>query len=226
MSLYGEVQKEVIQATLADDFGVAATFRETTMIYIERPLGAASALRSCSPTTIPIPRRSGCASSPGRSAPASSSGSTSIRGACRCTSTRPLASFTDAMTQYIVHAFDKGLLRLAGHRLRRHDERMQLLRRRRPDQALLPTPRTTAADFRKLTPLVLMGALRQAGTVVCQPMARVRLEVPAARMGDVLACPGPARRRHGDAAADAELSVVTAMLPSARVRTFRSSCPD
>ena len=30
MSLYGEVQKEVIQATLAGDFGVERTFRETT----------------------------------------------------------------------------------------------------------------------------------------------------------------------------------------------------
>src|SRR5499427_9256151 len=44
VSLYGEVQKEVIQSTLADDFNLAVTFRETTMIYIERPAGRASAL--------------------------------------------------------------------------------------------------------------------------------------------------------------------------------------
>jgi ribosomal protection tetracycline resistance protein len=31
-----------------------------------------------------------------------------------------------------------------------------------------------------------MEALRQAGTVVCQPMARVRFELPAARIGDVM----------------------------------------
>ena len=37
VSLYGEVQKEVIEATLADDFGVEATFRETTTICLERP---------------------------------------------------------------------------------------------------------------------------------------------------------------------------------------------
>ncbi len=43
VSLYGAVQKEVIQATLADDFNVAATFRETTMICIERP----AAQREC-----------------------------------------------------------------------------------------------------------------------------------------------------------------------------------
>jgi hypothetical protein len=34
VSLYGEVQKEVIQATLASDFGIDVTFRETTMIYL------------------------------------------------------------------------------------------------------------------------------------------------------------------------------------------------
>src|SRR5690242_8076597 len=37
VSLYGEVQKEVIQATLERDYGIAAEFRETTTVCIERP---------------------------------------------------------------------------------------------------------------------------------------------------------------------------------------------
>ena len=37
VSLYGEVQKEVIEATLATDFGIEVSFRETTTICIERP---------------------------------------------------------------------------------------------------------------------------------------------------------------------------------------------
>src|SRR4029453_8535793 len=44
VSLYGEVQKEVIQATLADDFGLDVAFRETTTIYIERPIGTGAAV--------------------------------------------------------------------------------------------------------------------------------------------------------------------------------------
>src|SRR5262249_23085536 len=44
VSLYGEVQKEVIGATLADDSGIHVRFRETTTIYVERPEGAGSAL--------------------------------------------------------------------------------------------------------------------------------------------------------------------------------------
>ena len=39
VSLYGEVQKEVIGATLADDYGLEVGFRETTMICVERPSG-------------------------------------------------------------------------------------------------------------------------------------------------------------------------------------------
>jgi ribosomal protection tetracycline resistance protein len=45
---------------------------------------------------------------------------------------------------------------------------------------------STGEDFRKLTPLVLMDALRQAGTVVCEPIHRLRLEVPDDTLGAVL----------------------------------------
>lgn len=44
VSLYGEVQKEVIQATLADDYGVEADFRETTTIHIEQVTGSGAAV--------------------------------------------------------------------------------------------------------------------------------------------------------------------------------------
>lgn len=48
-------------------------------------------------------------------------------------------------------------------------------------------PLSTAADFRKLTPLVLMQALERAGTVVCEPTVRVLLELPAETTGAVMA---------------------------------------
>jgi ribosomal protection tetracycline resistance protein len=45
---------------------------------------------------------------------------------------------------------------------------------------------STAGDFRHLTPLVLMTALRQAGTRVHEPVQRFRLEIPADTVGPVL----------------------------------------
>jgi ribosomal protection tetracycline resistance protein len=44
VSLYGEVQKQVIGATLAADFGLEADFRETTTICIERLAGTGAAV--------------------------------------------------------------------------------------------------------------------------------------------------------------------------------------
>ncbi|MGI8332643.1 hypothetical protein ACRYCC_22045 [Actinomadura scrupuli] len=44
VSLYGEVQKEVIQATLAGDFGIDVTFLKTTTLCVERPLGTGAAV--------------------------------------------------------------------------------------------------------------------------------------------------------------------------------------
>jgi ribosomal protection tetracycline resistance protein len=45
---------------------------------------------------------------------------------------------------------------------------------------------STGADFRGLTPLVLMEALRRAGTTVYEPIHRFRLEAPADVLGPLL----------------------------------------
>ena len=44
VSLYGEVQKEVLEATLAADYGLEVVFRETTTICVERPVGRGEAI--------------------------------------------------------------------------------------------------------------------------------------------------------------------------------------
>ena len=61
VSLYGEVQKEVIEATLSNEFGLEVTFRETTPIYIERPIGTGEAIESSTQNRIRISPRSDCA---------------------------------------------------------------------------------------------------------------------------------------------------------------------
>ena len=86
-------------------------------------------------------------------------------------------------------------------------------------------PLSTAADFRKLTPLVLVQALERAGTAVCEPVVRARLELPAETVGAVM----PALARLG-AAVEApsvrrELAVVEAVLPVTRVRDLRRQLP-
>jgi elongation factor G-like protein len=77
-------------------------------------------------------------------------------------------------------------------------------------------PTSTAADFRKLTPLVLRQALEAAGTVVCEPTVRVSLEVPTPTLGAVM----PALIRLGGTvdspSASGDLATLEAILPVGR----------
>ena len=225
VSLYGAVQKEVIQATLADDFHVAATFRETTMIYIERPLGRASAVEVLQSDSHPYSATVGLHIEPG---PAGSGVRFRLDFDPRLIPLyiyKTAGRFADAMTQYVLRAFEEGLYGWQVSDCAVTMTECGYYIGDGPTKRVLPTPRTTAADFRKLTPLVLMEALRQAGTVVCQPMARVRLELPAPRMGDVLAALGRLGAATQAPRLDAELSVVTALLPSAQVRSLQEQLP-
>ena len=225
VSLYGEVQKEVIGSVLADDFGLAVTFRQTTTIYIERPAGAASALEVLQSDDHPYSATVGLRVEPG---PADSGIEFRLDVDPRLIPLyiyKTAASFIDAMTQYLGHALEQGL-----HGWRVTDCIVTMYEcgyyvGDGPSKRVLPTPRTTAADFRKLTPLVVKKALRQAGTVVCEPMASVRVELPAARTGAVLS--GLARLGADVQAPlpQGDLSVVLTTLPSAKVRSLQAQLP-
>ena len=155
VSLYGEVQKEVIQETLATDFGVDVEFRETTTICIERPIGTGAAVEIHRHRAEPVPRY-------GRIARRA--------GPLDRRQFRPRSSRSDPA---LVHQRGRrsgsgnaaaGHLRMAGHRLHGHHDALRLL------GAAEPRPRnlrshmsSTAGDFRNLTPLVLMSALETGG---------------------------------------------------------------
>jgi ribosomal protection tetracycline resistance protein len=225
VSLYGEVQKEVIQATLANDFGIEVTFRETTMICIERPAGTGGAAEVLQADTHPFSATVGLRVEP---APAGSGISFRLDVHPRHVPIyiyKTTSSFIDAMTQYVRHTLQEGLygwqvtdcivtMNECGYYIGDG-----------PKKRILSTPRTTAADFRKLTPLVLMGALKQAGTVVCEPMARVSLEIPTATMGAVLSV----LARLGAAAETplvrGDLSAAETILPSKQVRSLQQQLP-
>ncbi|CAM5270720.1 Elongation factor G [Streptomyces alboniger] len=70
VSLYGEVQKEVVQATLAEEFGLDVTFRETTPLCVETPSGVGAAVefqRGGDLQPLPRHRRPARRARPGRS---------------------------------------------------------------------------------------------------------------------------------------------------------------
>lgn len=84
---------------------------------------------------------------------------------------------------------------------------------------------STGADFRSLTPLVVMDALRAAGTQVYEPMHRFRLEAPADTLGAVL----PVLAKQGAVAGTTELRgtscVLEGRIPVARVHGLERQLP-
>jgi ribosomal protection tetracycline resistance protein len=84
---------------------------------------------------------------------------------------------------------------------------------------------STGEDFRNLTPLVLMSALKQAGTVVSEPIHRFHLEIPADTLGSILA--GLARLRAVPQTQEMRGSSCTleGEIPAARVHELEQRLP-
>ncbi len=223
VSLYGEVQKEVVQATLADDFGVEVTFRGTTPIYVERPLGSGEAIERLHAETNPFLATIGLRVDP---APDGSGVEFRLQVDHRAAPTyvyKRLDDFADAMGQYVRHALGEGLY---GWRVTDCVVTMTHCGYSSPDgSAATRGPLSTAADFRKLTPLVLKQALERAGTMVCEPTVRACLELPVQVLGSVM----PALARLGAAvgtpSVQGEVATIEAVLPAARADDLQRLLP-
>ena len=185
VSLYGEVQKEIIQSTLANDFGLEVTFCETTPIYIERPIRAGEAIELLHADTNPYLATIGLRIDP---APEGFGIEFQLQVDPRTTPLyvyKTLDGFAERMDQYVREALQEGVF---GWAVTDCVVTMTRCTYSVPDGP--PSrrgPLSTAADFRKLTPLVVRQALERAGTVVCEPMSRVRVELPADAIGAVTA---------------------------------------
>ncbi|MGI8693703.1 MAG: GTP-binding protein [Geodermatophilaceae bacterium] len=180
VSLYGEVQKEVIQATLATDFRLDVTFRETTTICIERPVGSGAGLETIRKGGNPFLATVGL-----RIDPAPVGTGVAFRLGVELGS-MPF-SFFKAVEETVTAALDQGIY---GWRVTDCTVTMTRSgywpRQSHSHGVFDKSMSSTAGDFRNLTPLVLMSALSQAGTRVHEPMHRFHLEIPADTLGSVL----------------------------------------
>lgn len=174
VSLYGEVQKEVIEATLAQEYGLEVRFRETSVICLERPTGTGDAVERLGKGGNPFLATLGLLIEP---APIGTG--VQLRLAAELVSIPlyiygSMVEFHSALEGYIREALQQGLY---GWRVT--DCAVTLT------ECGYASPTSTARDFRLLTPLVLMAALGEAGTQVCEPVHHFDVEIPAAAYGAV-----------------------------------------
>ena len=219
VSLYGEVQKEVIQATLADEFGIDVDFSETTTICIERPVGTGAAVEYLDKDPNPFLATIGL-----RVGPAAAGSGVRFQIEAELGS-MPLAFFR-AVEDTVRETLRQGIygwevidcvvaMTHSGY-LGKHGL---------GHQSFNKSMSSTGEDFRHLTPLVLMDALRQAGTQVHEPIHRFHLEIPADTLGVVVpmlgrlgAVPQTSAIQGGSALLDGEV-------PAARVHDLEQQLP-
>ncbi|MFF4364864.1 GTP-binding protein [Streptomyces sp. NPDC001594] len=208
VSLYGEVQKEVLAATLAEEYGIEVSFRETTPICVERVTGTGAAYEVLDHEGNPFLATVGL-----RVEPAPPGSGVVFRREVELGSLPP--GYMRAVEETVRTTLRQGL---SGWQV--------------PDCAVTMTHsgfcsiRSTAGEFRALTPLVLMAALRRATTRVHEPVHRFRLEFAQ----DAYPAVALALARHGAlpgppvAAGDAY--VVEGHLPADRVHGLERELPE
>ena len=204
VSLYGEVQKEVLGTRLAAEFGVEADFLPTQTVYIERVSGVGEAFEQ-----VPT----GNASLGLRVEPGLVGSGVDYRLAVERGWLLP--SFHTAIVETLPTELEVGLY---GWRVT--DCVVTLI------QSRYHAPTPPAGYFRSLTSLVLRAALGRAGTTVCAPVSEFEAEFPAAALNQVLqmlhtagATPGPVEMR-------TTRCRLTGAIPTDRVHTFEQRLPD
>jgi ribosomal protection tetracycline resistance protein len=219
VSLYGEVQKEVIEATLAADFGVEVSFRESTTICIERPIGTGAAVERLHKAPNPFLATVGL-----RIEPAAPGSGVEFRLEAELGS-MPLAFFR-AVEDTVRETLRQGIygwevtdctvaMTHSGY-LGKHG-----LGHQRFNKSIS----STGEDFRKLTPLVLMSALRQARTVVCEPIHRFRPDALADTLGPLLPALTRLRAVPRTQVTRGTSSTLEGDIPAARVHDLRQQLP-
>jgi ribosomal protection tetracycline resistance protein len=225
VSLYGEVQREVIEATLADEYGLAAEFHDTTTICIERPSGTGEAVELLNTPTNPFHADLGL-----RIEPAVPGSGVELRvddgidpRDAPLYVFKTFAGFVEHMGEYVRLALGEGL---NGWRV---DDCVVTVTKIGYSLADGPPsrrgPMPTANDLKKLTPVVLMQALHRGGSTVCEPVFRISAEVPTEAIGAVLAALGRLGAGAGTPAQRGELSVLETVLPASSVQDLRRQLP-
>jgi ribosomal protection tetracycline resistance protein len=217
--LYGEVQREVIQATLAADYGLAVTFNEVTPICVERPVSTGRSSAELHADTNPFNAGLGL-----RIAPANPG--TGVAFAVDVNhSNVPLylfgtvTEFTSRMGQFVQATLDEGLYGwLVTDCTITIDECVYSNWDGPPSRR---GPLSTLNDFRKLVPVVVMRALAHAATVVCEPTCRASIEVPSTSVGAVLATLSQLRALAPRTATRGDVAVIDTELTMSAVNLLR-----
>ncbi|MFI9642698.1 GTP-binding protein [Micromonospora sp. NPDC051925] len=205
VALYGEVQREVIRDLLMDRYDIEVIFEETTTVYVEKVVGIGRGLDVIGQNEFPA--TVGLRIEPGPSG-------TGVRYLIEVEPGGLPAAFHKAIEETVRQTLRQGL-----HGWEVVDCVVTLT-----DTAYF-SPVTSAGDFRKLTPLVLMTALREAGTTVHEPVNQFDLEVPDDTVRAVMSRLAAARAIVDQCEARGPVSRLHGTIPASSVHDIERQLP-
>lgn len=203
--LFGEVQKEVLTDTLTRDYGLDVWFGPSRTICVERVIGSGAQTEVIGADDNPYYAGLGFQVEAGQSG-------SGIRYERELGSLPP--AFYRAIEETVYETLQQGL---CGWEV---IDCVVTLK----DLAYW-SPVSTAGDFRKLTPLALMGALRQAGTQVCEPIETLELEIPEDTYGGVCGALIQARATLDDTRVEGATCHLSATIPTVELRGIEQQLP-
>jgi ribosomal protection tetracycline resistance protein len=205
VSLYGEVQKEVIASLLESEYGLAVSFSETTPIHIERLAGVGTAYRE-----IGAPDNLWAAAVGFRVAPIAEGIEYNLEvelgGLPR--------AFHTAIEETVRQTLHQGLY---GWEI--PNCRIDLT------HTAYISPVTVAADFRRLVPLVLLQAVADAGTTVLEPVNHFELDIPADSVARVLSLLSESRGLVEQTTLQEDRAHLEGTIPAATTHPFETHLP-
>ncbi|EXU69166.1 GTP-binding protein [Streptomyces sp. PRh5] len=206
--LYGEVQKEIIAATLLQDYGIEADFEPSRPVLVERPSGIGEAVRE-----IARVGHTGPWATVGLRVEPTERGAGVVFGYETELGALPRA-FHNAIEETVYETLFHGP---RGRSVT--DCRAVLVR------SGFIGPLSTAADFRDLTPVVLGEALERAGWRIYEPYHAFELELPAETLAAVTAQLAAAEADIGESVDGATGWLLRGELPARRVHGFERVLP-
>jgi ribosomal protection tetracycline resistance protein len=220
VSLYGEVQKEVIAELLDAQFGVAVTFRPTVTVHIERIMGTGASVALMAEKITPY------LATLGFRVEAASAGQGLV-----CDLEVERGSMPPAFLAATWEGVRVGLAQgLSGWTI--PDARVVLThtgyspRQSHMHQKFNKNMSSVGADFRNLAPVLIHEALRQARTIVCEPVETFHLEIPVSALPAVTVTVAHLSGFLTGAAAVGDAMALTGTLPTRSVQPLLAHLPE
>ncbi|MER6842673.1 tetracycline resistance ribosomal protection protein Otr(A) [Streptomyces platensis] len=206
--LHGEVQKEILAATLDQEHGIEAEFTPSRVVCVERPCGVGEACEE-------IARR-------GHTGPWATVGLRVEPGARH---SGPVFSYETELGA-LPHGFHQAIEETV-HATLRHGPRGLAV----TDCRVVLTrsgfvgPLSTAGDFRTVTPRVLRRALERAGTRVYEPYHAFEADLPLAALAPVTARLAALGAEFAETTGGRHSWLVSGVLPARHVQEFQGLLP-